>query len=114
MKTNVMPGGNEGHDSKGGNGRSSARGALFLLAAALTLATGPTPIRAAQINENEAVAIAEWWYANELNASTTPLNPSEKAIRLAHRTRHQIHAVIGRDKLQTIGQTKGPLHGPVS
>jgi hypothetical protein len=114
MKTNVKPGGNEGGGGNGGKGNSGPIGALFLLAAALALATSPIPIRAAQINENEAVAIAEWWYANELNAPTTLLNPSEKATRLAHRTGHQIHTVIGRDKLQTKGQTKGPLNSPVS
>ena len=66
------------------------------------------PTRAAQVDETEAVAIAEWWYAREISAATTALPESEKAARLASRTRHQLHYVLGRDRLQRGGKTQTP------
>src|SRR5262245_10964223 len=64
-----------------------------------TFAAGPA--NAAQITESEAVTIAEWWYANEISSPNTVLPTAEKATRLANRTLHQVHSVLGRDKLQT-------------
>jgi hypothetical protein len=56
--------------------------------------------RAAQIGENEAIALAEWWYANEINAKTTPLPEAEKQARVAGRSKHQVHYLLGANDLK--------------
>src|SRR5262245_47214951 len=58
------------------------------------------PVVAAPISENEAIAIAEYWYANEISSPNTALAISEKATRLGNRNRHQVQSILGRDKLQ--------------
>src|SRR5262245_32996690 len=75
---------------------------LYLRAAcALLLAAGAArPAAAASISEGEAVAIAEWWYANEISSPHTTLTSAERSTRLANRSQHQVHSILGRDRLQ--------------
>lgn len=69
-------------------------GMALALALAMGRATG------APVSEGEAIALAELWYASEVSARTTDLPAAEKATRLANKTKHQVHYVLGRDNLQ--------------
>ena len=54
----------------------------------------------APINEQEAVAIAEKWYAAEVNAATTVMPAAEKQARVAASNKHEVSYILGRDNWQ--------------
>jgi len=54
----------------------------------------------APVSETEAVSLAEWWYAAEVNAATTALPAAEKQERIATKNKHDVSYVLGRDDWQ--------------
>ena len=54
----------------------------------------------APVTESEAISLAEWWYAAEVNAPTTALPVAEKQARVAAQNKHTVSYVLGHDNLQ--------------
>jgi len=73
------------------------------LVAVLALLPGPSA-DGAHVTEAEAIRIAEWWYAAEVNAATTPLPAAEKQARVASKNKHDVSYILGRDNWQPARQ----------
>ncbi|HXR07432.1 MAG TPA: C10 family peptidase [Candidatus Acidoferrum sp.] len=73
------------------------------LVAVLALLPGPSA-DGARVTEAEAIRIAEWWYAAEVNAATTPLPAAEKQARVASKNKHDVSYILGRDNWQPARQ----------
>ena len=53
-----------------------------------------------RVGPNEAVAVADLWYAMELNSGHLELDLGEKAARLADLNKRQVLYLLSRDNLQ--------------
>jgi hypothetical protein len=77
-----------------------AAGLIGVLALLLCRSAGGAPV-----TESEAISLAEWWYAAEVNAPTTALPAAEKQARVAAKNRHTVSYVVGRDNFQSTRKT---------
>ena len=59
-------------------------------------------MRGAPVAESQAIGVAEWWYAAEVNAATTSLPPAEKQARVAAKNQHRVSYILGRDNWQPV------------
>jgi hypothetical protein len=57
--------------------------------------------RSASVTESEAITMAEWWYAAEVNAATAPLPQEDKQSRIAAKGNHKVAYVLGRDDIRS-------------
>ena len=65
------------------------------------LALGVTNAFSALVNKDEAVAVADLWYAMEINSEHTKMDPAEKAARLADiRSRQVLYLVSTEDLVE--------------
>ena len=70
----------------------------LLLAWSLETSTG----YGAQVDRKEAIAIADLWYAMEINAEHTRMDPQEKAARLSNIGSRDLLYLVSRDELRMV------------
>jgi len=76
----------------------------LLLSLALMLfawSAGPVPANCAHVGEREATAVADLWFAMELNTEQIELSPEEKQNRIATIDRRRVLYYMAKDDLRT-------------